>query len=245
VGAPRVRGTAFYYYGSKGELAHLYPAPRYRTIVEPFAGSASYAVHHLLAGNADRAILVEKDPRVVELWRRLLAMSDAELAVLEPPAAGERTDDFLFMTVAAGNAIARCRSCAFSKRAAGVWPGMHRSMQLALPVLRGRVEVIEGDYREVPVDGPATWFIDPPYQPQEVPEGSKTVYPKGMGYAPNCAADSIDYTELAAWCRSRLGQVIVCEQARADWLDFEPLIAAQDSQGKMKREVIWVQGDFP
>ena len=242
MGAPRTRGAAFYYYGSKGELAHLYPPPLHGTIVEPFAGSASYAVHHLLAGTADRAVLVEKDPRVVELWRRLLAMDDAGLAALEAPAAGERTDDFLFMTVAAGNAIARCRSCRFSKRAAGVWAGMHRSMQLAIPKLRGRVEVIEGDYREVPVDGPATWFIDPPYRPQEPSEGSKTVYPKGMGYAPNCSADSIDYMELAAWCRTRSGQLIACEQAGADWLPFEPLVAAQDSQGRMKREVIWTQG---
>ena len=113
MGARRTRGTAFYYYGSKGELAHLYPPPQYGTVVEPFAGSASYAVHHILAGNADKAVLVEKDPRVVELWLRLLAMSDKELAALEAPAAGERTNDFLYMTVAAGNAIARCRSCRF------------------------------------------------------------------------------------------------------------------------------------
>ena len=241
VGAPQIRGTAFHYYGAKRQLAGRYPAPRYRTIVEPFAGSGSYAVHHLLAGDADRAVLIEKDPRVVELWRRLLAMTDAELAALEPPAAGERTEDFLFMTVAAGNAIARCKSCTFSKRAAGVWPGMHRSMLVAIPQLRGKVEVIEGDHREASVDGPATWFVDPPYQPQDSAEGNKTVYPRGMGYAPDCSADSLDYAALAGWCKTRPGQVIVCEQAGAAWLDFEPLTAAQDSQGKMKREVIWVQ----
>ena len=118
-------------------------------------------------------------------------------------------------------------------------------MQLAIPKLRGRVNVIDGDYREAPIDGLATWFVDPPYQPQEVPEGSKTVYPRGMGYARDCSADSIDYAELAEWCGTRPGQVIVCEQAGADWLPFEPLIAAQDSQGRMKREVVWMQDGNP
>jgi hypothetical protein len=33
----------------------------------------------------------------------------------------------------------------------------------------------------------------------------------------------LNYSELAAWCRSRPGQVIVCEEEGADWLPFRPL----------------------
>ena len=54
----------------------------------------------------------------------------------------------------------------------------------------------------------ATWFIDPPYKYG------------GEHYVMN----GINYDELAEWCKSRKGQVIVCENTSADWLDFEPLI---------------------
>jgi hypothetical protein len=54
----------------------------------------------------------------------------------------------------------------------------------------------------------ATWFIDPPYS------GSH-----GMKYR---QAD-IDYARLGEWCRSRKGQVIVCENVGANWLPFQPI----------------------
>lgn len=55
----------FYYYGAKAALAAAYPQPTRRVIIEPFAGSAAYSVGALIAGTADRAVLIEKDPRVV------------------------------------------------------------------------------------------------------------------------------------------------------------------------------------
>lgn len=36
----------FPYYGSKWSLGPLYPAPRHDRIIEPFAGSACYSLHH-------------------------------------------------------------------------------------------------------------------------------------------------------------------------------------------------------
>ncbi len=36
----------FAYYGAKHGLAPKYPRPQHRVIVEPFAGSAAYSVHH-------------------------------------------------------------------------------------------------------------------------------------------------------------------------------------------------------
>jgi len=87
------------------------------------------------------------------------------------------------------------------------------------------------DYRDLP-DVEATWFVDPPY------EDAGKNYPYG--------SSGIDYAHIASWCRSRRGQVIVCENEGATWLSFEPIIsgkrgAAFDSDGKSRRrtEVMW------
>lgn len=78
--------------------------------------------------------------------------------------------------------------------------------------------------------GFATWFVDPPYS-----------NPAGRLYKHN----KIDYGALSCWCKSREGQVIVCEQEGADWLPFEPFYLAKATEGdrgkKVSREAIWVQ----
>jgi hypothetical protein len=57
----------------------------------------------------------------------------------------------------------------------------------------------------------ATWFVDPPYQHVAKSYRNDEI---------DC--NTVDFPALAAWVRSRSGQVIVCEQAGADWLPFEP-----------------------
>ena len=87
--------------------------------------------------------------------------------------------------------------------------------------------LIEGDYTEAP-DIAATWFIEPPYE----------VAGRHYRHRPT------DYGELAAWCRSRRGQTIVCENVGAEWLPFEPWrdCKANESKtgGKVSREAIWL-----
>ena len=57
----------FYYYGRKKQIAKHYPTPAYGTIIEPFAGAASYALHE---GNwKSDVILIEKDERVAGIWK--------------------------------------------------------------------------------------------------------------------------------------------------------------------------------
>lgn len=223
----------FYYYGAKHRDAGRYQRPVHRLVVEPFAGAAGYSVHHLVHGDIDAAILVEKDPRVVELWRRLLAMSPAEVLALEPPAEGEWTTDFLWMAPAASNALARSKGYSFSARAAKYTPGMLRRIAKILPKVAGRITVLEGDYTLAP-DVAATWFIDPPYQ-------STGLHPlsRGNGYAPGCDADSLDFAALARWCHGRCGQLIVCEYEGADWLPFMPLVSGKNSVGGKHHEVVW------
>jgi 16S rRNA G966 N2-methylase RsmD len=234
----------FYYYGGKGVLASAYPAPKFPVIIEPFAGAASYSVYHLIRRNADRAILVEKDPRTAELWTRLLAMTPYEVRALvrHMPAVGEKTSDWLWMTSATSNVAARCQELTVSPRMASVLPGMVRRIAAVLTYVKGRIEVHCGDYREAP-EVEATWFIDPPYQPHPAKaNASSTPNPQGMGYARGCSADDLDFQALGQWAQSRPGQVIVCEQDGADWLPFRPLVSGFDSGGRLKTEVMWAAG---
>lgn len=83
-------------------------------------------------------------------------------------------------------------------------------------------KITNQDFKSLP-DIEATWFIDPPY------------VKGGKHYIENV----IDYSELAAWCKSRRGQVIVCENNGADWLPFRPLVKSMGSKNRYSQEMIW------
>jgi site-specific DNA-adenine methylase len=226
----------FYFYGGKRRLARFYPPPQHNVVVEPFAGSASYSVTHLVPvkgeRTVERAILIEKDPRVCELWERLLAMDPAKLLEYPIPKAGERTSDFLYMTSACSNRISRTAEMTVTTRMPVVLKRMFRQIAAVLPHVKGRVEIIQGDYTQAP-NIEATWFIDPPYHVDGRPQS------RGMGYADGCDSFSLDYDALATWCHERRGQRIVCEQDGADWLPFEHLRPARNSIGNKVTEVVW------
>jgi hypothetical protein len=143
------------------------------------------------------------------------------------------TDDFLVMTAAASNAIARSSRMTVTTRMPEKVRAMLRRVVAELPEAKRKVEVVLGDYREAP-DIEATWFVDAPYQ--RTREGW---WSQGMGYGPGCTSADLDHGELAAWCRSRRGQVIVCEQAGASWLPFRPLSGSRCSNGRRRMEVVW------
>jgi 16S rRNA G966 N2-methylase RsmD len=69
-------------------------------------------------------------------------------------------------------------------------------------------KIIQDDYKTLPNE-PATWFIDPPYQfgGHRYVESNK----------------KLNFVDLAQWCTTRMGQVIVCENTKASWLPFTPL----------------------
>ena len=136
----------FDYYGSKNQLAKMYPEPRYGLIVEPFAGSAGYSMYWLQKRPDIKCVLVEKSDRVFGMW---------------------------------------------------------------------------------------TWFIDPPYQPVGGVRGN------GYDKKCQCSANFIDFPALGEWCKSRMGQVIVCEQEGANWLPFRVLRETTNSQDKKYKEMIW------
>lgn len=211
----------FYYFGSKAKIAKYYPAPRYDVIVEPFAGSAGYACYH----RKPNVVLVEKDARVCDLWRRLMAMTPDEIRNIPCPRVGERSSDILVMLRAASEHSLTGNYISVTERMVSRWQHLVNRAAELQPLVKAWT-IIEGDYTDAP-DVEATWFIDPPYTFMR------------RGYAHKIA----NYANLAEWCRERKGQVIVCEQLGATWLPFRPFRQARATNLASKTEVIWVGGN--
>lgn len=237
----------FTYYGGKYRAAPIYPAPRHSAIVEPFAGSAGYAMRH-----ADHdVILVERDPKIAAVWRYLLSASPDDVAALPLWGDGwQTTDDLDGMDLGAqsliglwlnsGTAQPRktpSKNMRVQRRPNGYW-GEYVRERIASQVDAIRHwRLIEGDYSEAP-DIEATWFVDPPYQVA------------GSHY--KFGSSAIDYAAVATWARRRRGQVLVCEAAGADWLPFRPLATILAGNGKgragVSHEVLWAhvdEGSYP
>lgn len=79
----------FPYYGSCYSMAPKYPRPRFDRLIEPFAGSACYSLHH----HTRDVVLIERDPVIAELWRWLLRVSPEEMLALPDLEPGQSTDD--------------------------------------------------------------------------------------------------------------------------------------------------------
>ena len=229
----------FSFYGSKYRMAARLPAPRYATVVEPFAGSMGYSTRH----EPPIAIGVERDPVIAGLWGWLIGADEAEVLNLPPVLPG---DDL------------RCLLLSDAERALiGLWINKGMTAPCNVPSkwmreyettkpetfwgapVRERIadqlhkirswSMYEGQWFEAP-DVEGTWFIDAPYRSKP-------------GYRYTYGPDQIDYGLLAEWCRSRRGQVIVCERAGADWLPFRPVDfdvkAARNGGTGYSPEAIW------
>lgn len=208
------------YYGSKFRAAPKYPAPVHATIIEPFAGAAGYSLRYF-----DRSVvLVEKDPRLAGIWRFLirsqpsdilaLPLLDLDASIDDLPACdpdgrelirawlqgGARNGKNSFSSMARRNLIKNPNTPSF-------W-GVACRARIASQVLAIKHwTIVLADYSEAP-NIEATWFVDPPYN-----NAAGRVY----------RYNKLDYLALGAWCLTRAGQVMVCENAGASWLPFRPL----------------------
>lgn len=213
----------FYYFGSKSRLAPHYPKPRFDLVIEPFAGSAAYSIFH----RPTNAILIDKDERIVDLWRQLLA-SNNPAEDFPCPKVGTRTSDILAMTRAASEHSLTSEYITVTERMVSRWPNLIRRIEEGAPIAKNW-EILWGSWEDAP-DVEATWFIDPPYV------GLQRGYREG--------SSAIDYQALSDWCQSLKGQVIVCEREGASWLPFEPLATHRVTNGRKKMEVVWVSDDL-
>lgn len=192
----------FFYFGRKARAARTYPAPEYPIVIEPFAGSMGYTLHH----RPPQAIGVEKDPLTHALWHRIVNMTADEIANYPTPVVGERTEDRWVIEASVSSASALSSYRTVTKFMVIKFEEQRAMALRCLDYAQSSILYSLGDYRQAP-DIEATWLIDPPYQ------GIKEGYRHG--------SNSIDYEELAEWCMTRKGDVIACEGPEGSWLPFK------------------------
>lgn len=225
----------FPYYGSKWRLAPRYPAPRHRRLVEPFAGSAGYAVFH----HAHEVELYDLNPAVVGVWQYLLRVSERELRRL--PDRVERVDVMPLPQEArwligfwANTAQVYPARAPSSWARSGRWPGKfwgaHVRDRLAMQLRFIRHwKVFHRSWEEISL-GSATWFVDPPYRGLQ-----------GDHYRAFRLGEDT-YPRIARWCSTLPGQVLVCESAGASWLPFRFFADAAALRGR-SAEALWTRED--
>ena len=215
----------FSYYGSKSKIVDYYPPPKHKKIIEPFAGSARYSLKYW----QNDVTIVDKFKNVIDVWKWLQQCSKNDILGLPKLVKGldirklnisevERT--FLSFLVASGrpsNIVTK-----FMEHDNG---NQKRYENIANQLENIRHwNIIHGSYDDLE-NLEATWFIDPPYQfgGEHYKHGTK----------------DLDFNKLAEWCKNRNGQVIVCENMKADWLDFKPMVQIQGACQTNTTEAIW------
>jgi hypothetical protein len=230
----------FSFFGSKFRVAPHYPKPLYSTVIESFAGSCGYSLRY-----PDHMVkLYDLDPTICGLWAYLINVTPQEIRSL--PLQFDHVDEL--------------QVCAEAKHLIGFWcnkgsvqpakspskwmrenkswqPGVYWGERIRERIA-AQVESIrhwtisQASYEDIP-NQPATWFIDPPYEIA------------GKAYK----FHNLDYPALGAWCRSRLGQIVACENEGAEWLPFRSFrtIKALEGRrgGKRSEEAIWTNDERP
>lgn len=226
----------FSYYGGKWRNAvKLYPTAEHDVVVEPFAGSAGYAIRNW----QKQVVLCDIDPVVAAVWRYLIRVPAAEILSIPDIGPDDSVDDLPICQEARylvgfwlnrGSSRPKKRPSKWMRD--GNRPGSFWGDRVRQTIAR-QVDLIRHwkvyccSYEICPAFGPATWFIDPPYQVA------------GQHYRHGAAG--LDYTSLGQWCRNRSGQVIVCENQGADWLPFAPLADVKTTRGGRSNEVYWTR----
>jgi len=220
----------FSYYGSKSKIIKHYPPPEHDLIIEPFAGSARYALLY----HDKQVLLNDTYEIIIDNWNYLIKATPEQIKNLPNFKRGDDLRTFDIPQVEKnllGFVMARGRVKPANIYSPWASEGdeigtFKRRVLKNLDNIR-HFETSCVDYRELE-NKEATWYIDPPYQ-----QG-------GHLYVEN----SINYEELAEWCKSRKGQVIVCENGNANWLPFRPLVELQ-GQRRRTLELIWTNQDIP
>lgn len=212
----------FSYYGSKSKIVDYYPPPKHKKIIEPFAGSARYSLKYW----QNDVLLVDKYPVIVGIWNYLIQATKSDILALPDLKTGDNVDTFnisqeekwlIGFCINGGSAQPKKTAKDYN-----TWG--EAKIRIADDVQKIKHwKVILGSYEDLENEE-ATWFIDPPYQFG------------GEWYVKS--TKNIDFYKLAEWCQGRKGQVIVCENTKADWLPFKPMV---DMQGAMYKttEAIW------
>lgn len=224
----------FPFYGSKWRDARRYPVPVGDVVIEPFAGSAGYSLWH----EPRRVHLYDVDPIIVGVWEYLINAGSREILSLPDLAQGQTVDDLavpqearwlIGFWINRGSSSPAKRASKWQERYAGgpqlVWgPRARTRIVESLPSIQ-HWTITQSSYADILTPEGATYFVDPPYMD------------KGRYYRYR----HVDYAHLAEWVRRLPGRVIVCEQAGAEWLPFEPLATIKSTRGQ-SAEVVYRGG---
>lgn len=222
----------FTFFGGKWRVAPHYPKPLHDTIVEPFAGSAGYAVRY----HDRKVILAEGDPLLVALWRYLIQVSPAEIRALPDIASGGSVDDLVGVAEEARWLVGfwlnkgmtgPCRTPSSWMREGwrpnSQWGAAIRERIAAQVEHIRHWRVLDG-FAATESCGAATWFIDPPYVGR-------------LGERYRASGKAMNYSTLSRWCQERRGQVMVCENVGATWLPFQPFLTIKGAEGSKRTGV--------
>ena len=215
----------FSYYGSKGKVIDYYPPPKHNKIIEPFAGSARYSLKYF----ENDIELIELYPVIAGIWKYLQNCSEKDILKLPILKKGDLINRDDFDCIEQANLMGFIISVATRNPKLTVSPFAESKIESEIKKIASNLykikhwKITECSYNEID-NVEATWFIDPPYQFG------------GEHYVKN--NKNIDFNYLANWCKNRKGQVIVCENTKADWLDFKPMVNMQGAVHKTV-EAIW------
>lgn len=214
----------FSYYGSKYSLVGCYPTPKHDKLIEPFAGSAKYSLKYF----EKDVLLVDKYEVIITVWHYLQAASERDILALPKLKRGDSIKNYnlslpeqYFLGFLVCNGLESPRYNVGSFEGVNVARDLKRIASELYKIKHWKI--VLDDYRNIE-NVEATWFIDPPYEYG------------GEHY--KVSNKHLNYAELAGWCKSRNGQVIVCENSKASWLPFKQMAELQGSKHKTM-EVIW------
>ena len=235
----------FSFFGSKWRVANYYPVPTHSTIIEPFAGSAGYSLRY----PNHQIHLYDADPIICGVWDYLIHVSPEEINRL--PLVFSHVDDLdLCREAKALIGFWLNKGTVQPSKTPSKWMRDYQARQPGCTYWSAAVKeriasqvshirhwtISHASYTDIPDHGlchKATWFIDPPYEVA------------GRAYR----FHDINYPDLGDWCRSRSGQVIVCENAGAAWLPFVSFRTIKGLEGnrggKRSEEVIWTNDESP
>ncbi len=218
----------FSYYGSKSKLARYYPLPKHELIIEPFAGAAWYSMLHF----KNQVILNEINQTIYNLWKWLVSIATKETILkhvnfyagenIRTLDCSQEQRDLIGFYINRGSIAPKNivqKWCCTNKFNPNFAESVFKSLKKVADNLDNirHWKILYGTYTQLP-DIEATWFIDPPYQFG------------GEHYINH----SINYSQLANWCLSRKGQIIICENSKATWLPFTTL---KEIHGQRKKSI--------
>lgn len=213
------------YYGTKKLIADKYPKPKHKIVREYFAGAAGYSMLHF----EHDIELYDKFDVIVKVWKFLQKCSPEDIKRLPKLEAGDKITRNMF------SCDEEMWLCGFLINAATVSPGVTmtdfaekgyepQKKYIANNLFKIKHWKIEQKEYQLVEDIKCTHFLDPPYQfgGEHYVKGSKDIH----------------FGKLAEFCKSRTGQVIVCENMKATWLPFVPLVK-MNGMREVTTEGIW------